>query len=333
MLWRNPDSVQLEVGTRAVVVDGIGPLVIEQLRRPGGADPVQHQRVLREVRRESGLHRDQLGAVMSVLHRTGFLVRLPQPPGVDAPPVPDRLAADRAALTGRVGERARQVLSQRAGSTVNVHGTGRLTAAVGTLLAAAGVGRIRLADSAAAGLDDAMPGGLTPADEGRRSGLAAADAIRRAAPGAETEVGAHGPSDLSILTLGSPVDTVLQRRLYAQGVPHLVAGVWGATAVVGPLVVPGYSSCLQCADLHRSDRDPVWPALGAQLSLHARWRESSDVAVSALAAAVTVLQALAFLDGESPATVNGTLELSLPDWRLRRRTWAVHPQCSRRHVL
>ena len=38
-----------------------------------------------------------------------------------------------------------------------------------------------------------------------------------------------------------------------------------ATGLVGPLVIPGVTSCLGCADLHRSDRDAAWPAVAAQL--------------------------------------------------------------------
>ncbi len=37
------------------------------------------------------------------------------------------------------------------------------------------------------------------------------------------------------------------------------------TGLVGPLVIPGMTSCLRCADLHRSDRDAAWPAVAAQL--------------------------------------------------------------------
>lgn len=35
--------------------------------------------------------------------------------------------------------------------------------------------------------------------------------------------------------------------------------------LVGPLVIPGRTSCLQCADLHRTDRDAAWPAVATQL--------------------------------------------------------------------
>ncbi|HMA47001.1 MAG TPA: hypothetical protein VKP11_07365 [Frankiaceae bacterium] len=51
---------------------------------------------------------------------------------------------------------------------------------------------------------------------------------------------------------------------------------------------------------------------------------------------MAALQALALLDGApaaspdgrgAPAATGATLELALPDWRLRRRSWPVHPAC------
>ena len=46
-------------------------------------------------------------------------------------------------------------------------------------------------------------------------------------------------------------------------------------------------------------------------------------------AAQTCLQVLAFLDGGTPAppAVDGTLEVSLADGAVRRRSWSVHPSC------
>ena len=44
---------------------------------------------------------------------------------------------------------------------------------------------------------------------------------------------------------------------------------------------------------------------------------------------VAAAQALAYLDrpGVVPVTVDGTLELVLPGWQWRRRTWRPHPAC------
>ena len=47
--------------------------------------------------------------------------------------------------------------------------------------------------------------------------------------------------------------------LQAAGVPHLLAEVHETTAVLGPFVHPGRTSCLGCRDLHRTEGDPGWP--------------------------------------------------------------------------
>ena len=40
------------------------------------------------------------------------------------------------------------------------------------------------------------------------------------------------------------------------------------------------------------------------------------------------MQALAFLDGQiTPSAVDGTVEVSLPDGGMRRRSWTPHPGC------
>lgn len=49
-----------------------------------------------------------------------------------------------------------------------------------------------------------------------------------------------------------------------QDLPHVHLGVFGERAVVGPLVVPGLTSCLRCAHLHRRDADAAWPLLAVQ---------------------------------------------------------------------
>ncbi len=46
--------------------------------------------------------------------------------------------------------------------------------------------------------------------------------------------------------------------------PHLHVGVAHDTALIGPLVVPGDTSCLRCVHLHHRDRDPSWPVRSVQ---------------------------------------------------------------------
>jgi bacteriocin biosynthesis cyclodehydratase domain-containing protein len=124
-------------------------------------------------------------------------------------------------------------------------------------------------------------------------------------------------------------DPELASALVRERVPHLGASAAEAIGVVGPLVIPGQSACLRCLDLARSDRDPAWPLILAQLADQEPRPAACDAALTAAVAAQAVSQALAFIDraAAASAVVNGTLELVLPDWQWRRRTWPPHRDC------
>jgi bacteriocin biosynthesis cyclodehydratase domain-containing protein len=110
-------------------------------------------------------------------------------------------------------------------------------------------------------------------------------------------------------------------------VPHLVATVRGDVGVVGPLVVPGATSCLRCADLHRRDDDPRWPRLAAQLTA-AEPPPSGATVTCLITVATAALQVLSYLDGSAaPVTLGATVELRPPDLRPRLRKWPAHPAC------
>ena len=49
------------------------------------------------------------------------------------------------------------------------------------------------------------------------------------------------------------------------GVAHLAVTAEEAIGIVGPMVRPGQTSCLRCLHLTRSDLDPAWPLILAQL--------------------------------------------------------------------
>ena len=325
VLWRSASEVQLELGDRRLVVDGLSADAVDRLSATSSRS--------QQARTESTPLDDGLEGLLAALHRAGFLIPSAPtaegcaPGDVDSEWLPGRaaLAPDLAALGERFGERSTLVMAGRQNRTVVIEGTGRLPTMIGSLLAAAGVGHVHVGGDRDVGLWDAAPGGITPADEGQRSTTASMEAIHRVAPAIDTRWAAHSAADLVVLAGSCCVGSLEQSILLADAQPYLSATVWASSAVIGPLVVPGVTSCLGCADLHRAERDPAWPALAAQLATarHA----PSDVAVCGFASAFTALQALAFLDGESPATVDGTLELSLPDWRVRRRSWLPHENC------
>ncbi len=312
VLWRSPHAVQLELGDRAVVLQSADGATVRQL---AGLD----------VPPDGEPHACLTEELVASLQTAGFLLR--RSAGQTTPPTP-RLAADLAALRIRHGQRAIRLLERRRRSAVAIHGDGRIASFVGSLLAAAGVGRIVFRAARDVRLCDAVPGGLAPKDEGERFARSAAAAAERAAPECDTgPLPARRLPDLVVLALDGPVDSDIRTALHAQGSSHLATQASGERAAVGPLVLPGLTSCLRCADLHRLDRDEAWPALAVQLSVPPRHTAPSDVAVASLVGSVTALQALAYLDGEQPATLDGTLEFRVPDWRIRRRSWSTHPDC------
>jgi hypothetical protein len=130
-----------------------------------------------------------------------------------------------------------------------------------------------------------------------------------------------------VLTDGYPPE--LPGSLVADAVAHLTAAASEAIGVVGPLVIPGRTACLSCVDLARSDRDPAWPLILAQASGRASQPAACAAVLAAAVAAQATAQALAYLDQTAPGAVviNGTLELVLPDWQWRRRSWPAHPHC------
>jgi hypothetical protein len=314
VLWRGRDVVQLELGQRAVVLDGVDRATVARLTGRADADG-------------GGRGASLLRSALPALSAAGFLVRGAPRSATHRPAAP-RLATQLTALRARFGDEADRVLARRRRASVTVRGTNRLAAPIGAALAAGGVGRIAFTGQGDVRLDHCAPGGLGPAEEGQRFAAAAVDAVHRAAPDCDTgrlPVGMR--PTLVVLATDGPVDSEVREMLQASGCPHLVAQASCESGQVGPLVLPGRSSCLHCADLHRVDRDPAWPVLAVQLGIPDRHGAGADVALSMFIASVTALQALSYLDGIAPTTVDGTVELHLPDWRLRRRSWPAHPDC------
>ncbi len=220
-------------------------------------------------------------------------------------------------------------IGHRQAAAVTVIGGGRVGAATATLLAAAGVGRVVVDDPARSGPGDCVPGGISPDDVGSSRGLAAHAAINRASTSTRTDSLDTGSPNLVVIAPTGAVDTAHLDDLTRAGTPHLLATIRETTGIVGPFVMPGASACRRCLDLHRRDRDPGWPIIAAQLATDSRRNRpaSCDVVLASQVASICAAQALSYLDGNNPATWNATLEVRLPDWRVRRRSWRPHPSC------
>jgi len=192
-----------------------------------------------------------------------------------------------ASLSAQDGDGGARLLARRSSCTVQIRGSGPVAALVADLLT--------------------------------RSGLAVAgpDSAPRPASPADLLVHVGRPS------VNETTELLRDRQTY------LTVYADEAIGVVGPLVQPGVTACVRCIDIAKAQRDPAWPLILAQLAGRSVNPPGCDAVLATSVAAQAAAQALAFADQSPlpPAAVNATLELVLPSWQWRRRSWLPHPAC------
>lgn len=255
----------------------------------------------------------------------------------------DRLRPDLASLsltTSAPGDAIGQLAARRS-QRVQVWGAGRVGAVLASLLAGAGVGEVDVLDGGRVEPWDVAPGGLPAESVGDRRDESARRAVRRAAPDrpsrratAQASPGAGDPGfSLVIIAPRDDVavhapDPAAAEPLMASGTPHLYAGVVEGTGVVGPLVLPGETSCAGCLQEGRADRDPTWPRLVAQWrSGRQRQVRPCDLTLATTVAGLAAAHALAFLDGRVPSSAGARWEVSVPGLHWHARPIWAHPEC------
>ncbi len=322
VLWRAPDCVQVGVGTtHAVVVEGLSAPLATLLREMDGsrdADDLIADAVA------AGADRVDVVAVIGDLQAAGLVRDEPGPRDGQR----TALDVDLAVSSAHSGCSTAELVRVRREASVLVRGSGRVAVALATALAAAGVGRV-VVDAAGIVAPADVGTGYLPCDVGRPRADAACDALLRASPGVRTcAEGARRPPHLVVLAdsvVSDPdvaIDLVVRRR------PHLAVHAHEGLAAVGPLVLPGRTSCLRCVELHRADQDPAWPKLAAQLTAAPPTADLACTQVAASLGAEQVLAALAGPEASSrPPVWGATLELDPVRGVLHRRIWRVHPRC------
>ncbi len=157
----------------------------------------------------------------------------------------------------------------------------------------------------------------------------------RVAQSSQPHAAVSGAVDLMVLSDYLVADPRLVRDLHSRGVPHLPVRVRDGTGLVGPLVIPGVTSCLGCADLHRRDRDAAWPAISAQLRETVGVADRATLLATAALALSQVNRVIAAVRGQEaaphprpPQTLNATLEFDLHAGAIVARQWTKHPLCS-----
>ena len=331
-VWRDRDTLQIGIDPRrAVALTGMADAAWVISLLDGSRDRAQ----VIAAARDRGMPAELADRVLTLLAAGGALDDFPAGTyRVLSRQLRARLAPELAAtsLAHGYGDGGARALARRCAAHVRVLGGGRLEPAITAILAASGIGQVDGGDARA---------GRTSAD-GTSTGTAAARAAQApaapstgAAPAGRARAGRGqaGRAQVTrpdLVVLVGVTDPELAARLMRERIPHLAASASEAIGVVGPLVLPGRSACLRCLDLARTDRDPAWPLILAQLAGRQPDPPACDASLAAAVAAQAAAQALAFTDRpDQPGPVtNGTLELVLPGWQWRRRTWPPHPDCT-----
>lgn len=232
------------------------------------------------------------------------------PVGRGAAAVPAHLRGEHLSLIHRFGAAAAdRLLGARGDAVVVLEGEGPVAGATAAILAGCGVGHVYHdgRGSRAAGRTARPPAWAAPPDV----------RVHRPAP--------QVPPSVVVLAGRTAPDPARAAQLVTSLIPHLAVSVSPARVVVGPLVLPGRSCCLNCIDRHRTDADPGWPAVARALRELAILPGALATQVAAELAAGQVLD---LLDGQHrPDTVNASVERILGSPQVRRRRWPVHPDC------
>lgn len=165
----------------------------------------------------------------------------------------------------------------------------------------------------------------------RQQGLSVHRTMRRRADGSLDTV----DTELVILSDFLVHDPRVVFALTRARIPHLLVRVRDGVGIVGPLVLPGLSSCLMCADHHRSDLDPEWPAMAVQLI---RVPGDTDPAIVGPTAAIAHAQIIRLVGAlrspaaqsaalDEPELLNRVVEFRNDPVRTRSRRWSPHPDC------
>ncbi len=314
LLWRDATSIQIGTDPRwAVILAELSPPAARALVKvPSGASA----RAIRQSLSEERVEPDEIEAVLGHLRAAHLLV---EPSGL-IPADPDARAW---ALLEASGDAV--ALFRREHSRVRIVGLGRLGASLAHVLTLSGVGTLELEGGREVEGVDVGFGGLRHRDLGESHEVALARALHDLRPTTRIRPPAARAPDLTVLVAYGSADPLRHVPLRDAGVAHLPVVINEASVTIGPLVTSRPGPCLTCMDLHRSDADPRWPTVAAQLV--ARPPGVEEAAVALVGGAVAAGQVLAHLDGRPNPLRDTVLDVALPSLMPRTQHWPAHPQC------
>ncbi|MGP5335090.1 ThiF family adenylyltransferase [Arthrobacter rhombi] len=213
------------------------------------------------------------------------------------------------------------LIRNRSRSSVRIHGLGRCGQMIASLLAASGIGALYLNDQHPVHAGDVGTGPLRMADLGKSRTVALAHRLGQQWP--RTRLSGWTPgtdasgvgAQLTVVTACDALSEAWAARLAGSRMPHLPVVFGPAWARVGPLVIPGLTTCLDCAQ-----PPPGAPREGPRAVGTPRPDSSTaELALSCAAAGLATVQILMLLDGINvPSTADAVLMIDLATGGVRR---------------
>ena len=141
----------------------------------------------------------------------------------------------------------------------------------------------------------------------------------------DAEAAAATACDLAIAVGHYVLAPQLHGLWLRRDVPHLPVVLSDTSTTVGPVVEPGIGPCLYCLQRYRTDADPAWPALSAQL-----WGRRSPIESTLVAgeiAGIASRAALTRLSAGHAASAHSSTEIDVRSGETTTRLWQPHPEC------
>ncbi|MFM1779590.1 MAG: hypothetical protein RIS51_735 [Actinomycetota bacterium] len=207
------------------------------------------------------------------------------------------------------------VMRERSKSKVFISELSRAGLVITQALAACGIGRIFTADAKHVNLSDTQLLGYPEASLGVTRASSAKQATR-----GQAKVELHSrlsdpiyeETNFAILLQQEVVSPQSYQIWLSRDVPHIAVTFNERGVRISPVVVPGVSACLGCAEIEKIAIDPSWLAIAPQLAENPR--NLADTQSLLFAAAVATRAAVATCDEPNPnshSQTNQGFELNL----------------------
>jgi hypothetical protein len=219
-----------------------------------------------------------------------------------------------------VKDGGRKTLQERAHARVDIYGCGLIGASIARVLAASGVGELRLIDQRS------ITSQHLPVTSLASVGVNAARDLEHAISRDYPKVLGRKIKQPSLVIITRPPTPNEILTWMNFSFTHLIIESRGDAIELGPLVIPGKSSCLRCLTLNRLDRDPNWYSV----ELCGQNEHEPPAALAQLAAGIGALTALSLLDSGGTSAQAPLLDTTLridADLTFSAVARRRHPRC------